>query len=135
MNRFEKHVETTDMQVSRLSNPVRSCPWDQLLKVGLDETMTRCQGALDEENNDAAVGASVDNYRSAACAQLESLEAGIRNAFKGKRSRHSDSPTVFSFRETDDEPVAQSTSIGRGARTRAELVITKCAKAVLTSRG
>ena len=97
--------------------------------------MTRCQGALDEENNDAAVDASVDNYRSAACGQLESFEAGIRNTFKAKRSRHSDSPTVFSFRETDDEPVAQSTSIGRGARTRAELVITKCAKAVLTSRG
>ena len=81
---------------------------DQLLKVGLDETMCRCQGALVEDRTDAGVCMTVDSYRTAVCAQLESLEAEFRNPVKGKKSR-----PVFSFLESDDEPLVQSTSHSR----------------------
>ena len=36
-------AETTDMQVSRLNDSVRAKPWDQLLKVGLDQTLFACR--------------------------------------------------------------------------------------------
>ena len=68
MTGFVRHAETTDMQVSRFSDQERSRPWDQLLKVGLDETMSRCQGALVEESTDAGVCMIVDSYLSAVCA-------------------------------------------------------------------
>ena len=41
-------AETTDMQVSRLSESVRAKPWDQLLKVGLDQSLSFCVALLDK---------------------------------------------------------------------------------------
>ena len=39
-------TESTDMLVSRLSDGVRGKPWDQLLKVGLDQILAHCVGLL-----------------------------------------------------------------------------------------
>ena len=73
------------MQVSCLSDLERSRLWDLLLKDGLDETMSRCQGALVEDSIDAGVCMTVDFYLSAVCAQLESLKADFRNPVKAKK--------------------------------------------------
>ena len=42
MTGFLRHCETTDMQVSRLMNHERGRPWDQILKVGVEEVLSRC---------------------------------------------------------------------------------------------
>ena len=55
--------ETSDMQVSRLSDESRSRPWDHLLKTGLGEALSRSNTVLSNE----LVGPStthVDDYRS-----------------------------------------------------------------------
>ena len=62
-------IETTDMQVSRLNDSVRAKPWDQLLKVGLDQTLSLCVSMLDN-GPDTAVVPVVDEYRSTVLAQL-----------------------------------------------------------------
>ena len=134
MTGFERHAEPTDKQVSRLSDPGRNRPWDQLLKVVLDETMSRCHGALIDDSVDATAGMKVDSYRSAVCAQFESLEAEIRNTRKGKEGRRVARPTVFSVRDSDDEPLVQSLSCSKGARKQSEVVIAKDRKSVSKRR-
>ena len=62
-------IETTDMQVSRLNDSVRAKRWDQLLKVGLDQTLSLCVSMLDN-GPDTAVVPVVDEYRSTVLAQL-----------------------------------------------------------------
>ena len=62
-------IESTDMQVSRLNDSVRAKPWDQLLKVGLDQTLSLCVSMLDN-GPDTAVVPVVDEYRSTVLAQL-----------------------------------------------------------------
>ena len=66
-------VESTDMLVSRLTDAVRGKPWDQLLKVGLDQTLDRCVGVLTNDLSSAVVP-MVDDYRSAVLAQLNVME-------------------------------------------------------------
>ena len=66
-------VESTEMQVSRLSDSVRAKPWDQLLKIGLDQTLSRCMSML-ENGPDTHVVPVVDEYRSAVLAQLNVME-------------------------------------------------------------
>ena len=63
-------AETTDMQVSRRSNSVRAKPWDQLLKVGLDQSLSFCVALLDK----GPVVHVVDEYRSTILAQLNVME-------------------------------------------------------------
>ena len=65
--------ESTDMLVSRLSDGVRGKPWDQLLKIGLDQTLSRCTGILTNDLSSAVVP-KVDDYRSAVLAQLNVME-------------------------------------------------------------
>ena len=69
--------ESTDMLVSRFSDGVRGKPWDQLLKIGLDQTLARCVGIL---TNDlcSAVVPMVDDYKSAVLAQLNVMESSER---------------------------------------------------------
>ena len=65
--------ETSDMQVSCLSNESRSRPWDQLLKSGLGEALSRSNAVLSNE----LVGPSatlVDDYRSNISAQLDLVD-------------------------------------------------------------
>ena len=66
-------VESTDMLVSRLSDAVRGKPWDQLLKVGLDQTLARCVSVLTNDLS-SSVTPMVDDYRSAVLAQLNVME-------------------------------------------------------------
>ena len=66
-------AETTDMQVSRLSENVRAKPWDQLLKVGLDQSLSFCVALLDKGPETPAVPV-VDEYRSTILAQLNVME-------------------------------------------------------------
>ena len=76
--------ETSDLQVSRLSDESRSRPWDQLLKSGLGETLSRSNTVLSNE----LVGPStthVDDYRSSVLAQLDLVEV-LSSPTAGRRS-------------------------------------------------
>ena len=66
-------AETTDMKVSRLSDSVRAKPWDRLLKVGLDQTLSFCVSLLDE-GPETPVVSVVDEYRSTILAHLNIME-------------------------------------------------------------
>ena len=66
-------IESTDMQVSRLTDSVRAKPWDQLLKIGLDQTLSLCLSMLDN-GPDTTVVPVVDEYRSKVLAQLNVME-------------------------------------------------------------
>ena len=65
--------ESTDMLVSRLSDRVRGKPWDQLLKIGLDQTLERCVSILTNDLSSSVV-LMVDDYRSKVLAQLNDME-------------------------------------------------------------
>ena len=65
--------ESTDMLVSRLSDGVRGKPWDQLLKIGLDQILARCVSILTNDLSSPVVP-MVDDYRSAVLAQLNVME-------------------------------------------------------------
>ena len=57
-----RHAGTTDMPVSRLSDAERcSRPWNQLVKFGLEDTLARCEQALNRDS-DRSVGVSIDEY-------------------------------------------------------------------------
>ena len=66
-------VDTTDMQVSRLGDVTRAKPWDQLLKIGLDQTLSYCLAVMDSVP-DAPIMPVVDYYRSDVLAQLTVME-------------------------------------------------------------
>ena len=122
MTGFLRHAETTDMQVSRLFDAERSRPWDQLLKVGVSETLTRCLRELSSDA-DVVCGASIDEYRSAVCAQLESLGAGAVGATKGKQRRQEGRFCALSFSVSDDEPLVIQRSGKRKPRKQSDVDI------------
>ena len=66
-------VDTTVMQDSRLADVTRAKPWDQLLKIGLDQTLSCCLAVMDSVP-DAPIVPVVDNYRSDVLAQLTVME-------------------------------------------------------------
>ena len=70
---FVNHCRTTDMQISRLQDPVRALPWDQLVKRGVEEVYDRCLVVLDSAGGLPA-RPIVDEYRSVVCEQLRSME-------------------------------------------------------------
>ena len=110
-------AETTDMLVSRLSDAVRGKPWDQLLKVGLDQTLTRCMSVLTNDIG-SAVTPMVDDYRSAVLAQLN-----VKEVVATSPIRPSTSPKAKRF---------IGTSKGKGASTQANVQIPIGSKAVST---
>ena len=61
------------MQVSRLSDSVRAKPWDQLLKVGLDQSLSFCVALLDK-GPEIPVVPVVDEYRLTILAQLNVMK-------------------------------------------------------------
>ena len=71
-------VESTEMQVSGLSDNVRAKPWDQLLKIGLDQTLSQCISMLENGPNTHTVPV-VDEYRSTVLAQLNVMEVMATN--------------------------------------------------------
>ena len=111
-------AETTDMLVSRLSDAVRGKPWDQLLKVGLDQTLTRCMSVLTNDLG-SAVTPMVDDYRSAVLAQLNVMEVVATSPI-----RPSTSPKAKRF---------IGPTKGKGARTQANVQIPIGSKEVSTS--
>ena len=66
-------VETTDIQVSRLTDSARAKLWDQLLKIGLVQTLSCCLSMLDN-GPDAQIVPVVDEYRSTVLVQLNVME-------------------------------------------------------------
>ena len=66
-------IESTDMQVSRLTDSVRAKPWDQLLKIGLEQTLSLCVSMLDN-GPDTTVVPVVDEYRSTVLALLNVMK-------------------------------------------------------------
>ena len=70
---FIRHCNSTDMQVSRLTDDVRAIPWYQLVKRGVDELLGRCVTVL-ESTGDLPARPDVDDYRSTVCDQLRSME-------------------------------------------------------------
>ena len=71
---FVRHCNSTDMQASRLNDSVRSIPWDQLVKRDADELLSRSIAVL-ESTGGLPSRPVVDDYRSAVCDQLRSLES------------------------------------------------------------
>ena len=55
MTGFVRHATTTDMQVSRLSDEERCRPWDLLVKVGTEATLTQCKQALTKDGRSLGV--------------------------------------------------------------------------------
>ena len=68
-----RHGALTDLQVSRLDDAERCHPWDQILKKGLVDINRECDRVLAGGANEQEV-MTIDVYRSAVCAQLESWE-------------------------------------------------------------
>ena len=101
-------VESTDMLVSRLTDAVRGKTWDQLLKVGLDQTLDRCVGVLTNDLSSAVVP-MVDDYRSEVLAQLNVMEVVATSPI-----RPSASPKIRR---------SVGSSRGGGARTQAAVQI------------
>ena len=111
-------VESTDMLVSRLTDAVRGKPWDQLLKVGLGQTLERCVGVLTNALSSAVVPL-VDNYKSAVLAQLNVMKVVATSPI-----RPSSSPKVKR---------SVGPTRGRGARNQAVVQIPIGAREVGTS--
>ena len=65
--------ETSDMQVTRLSDEARSRPWDQLMKSGLGEALARGNATLSNELS-LPTTVRIDDYRSNVLAQLDLVE-------------------------------------------------------------
>ena len=82
---------SSDMLESRLSDGVRSKPWDQLLKVVLDKTLARCESVLIDDQFPTIIPV-VDDYRSNVLAQLSTLDdespgpVRVPSSSRGKRS-------------------------------------------------
>ena len=110
--------ESTDMLVSRLSDGVRGKPWDQLLKIGLDQTLARCVSILTNDLSSSVVP-MVDDYRSAVLAQLNVMEVIATSPV-----RISSSPKVKG---------SAGPSKRKGARVQATLQITTGTSEVGTS--
>ena len=66
------------MQVSRLSDNVRAKTWNQLVKIGLDQTLSRCISML-ENRPDTHIVPVVDEYRLTVLAQLNVMEMMATN--------------------------------------------------------
>ena len=116
MSGFLRHCETTDLQVSRLTDRERCRPWDQLLKVGLGETLSRCSRIL-QGNVDLVEPFSLDTYRSSVCAQLMSWEAELRSPKKVVPA----DPVPFSI--SDDEPLLRGTTSASGPRLQKDVEV------------
>ena len=103
---FLRHCETTDMQVSRLTDPERGRPWDQLLKVGVEDVLSRCYRVFNEGTVESA-GISVDDYPSAVCAQLKSGADDAKVQLKGRSRKLTSRGSVVLFSVDDDEPLSR----------------------------
>ena len=126
--------ETSDMQVSRLSNDARSRPWDQLLKAGLGEALSLGNAVLTNELVTLPT-VPIDDYRSSVLVQLNLVEV-MSPPRAGRRS----SPIVASVstfkksaRLQGDVAIAASSSTPVQSGRRGRKSGPKCAKVVSAS--
>ena len=117
---FLRHCETTDMQVSRLTDPERGRPWDQLLKVGVEDVLSRCYQVFNEGTVESA-GISVDDYRSAVCAQLKSGADGAKVQLKSRSRKLTSRGSVVPFSVDDDEPVSRHVVRGKAPKSQKDV--------------
>ena len=129
-----RHGNTTDMQVSWLSDEERCRPWDQLLKVGTEATLSRCKQALSVDVRNVE-GVTVDEYRSAVCARLENLETDVNIPIRGKQKQRSGRPSAFSYTVSDDEPLVSFVVQGVKPRNQGDVAIRGNSKAAARTRG
>ena len=100
--------EGTDMQLSRLTDNVRSNSWDQLLKYGLSETLARCIVILADDVVEPTTRI-IDEYRSDVLAQLEMLEAVATSPVRaGSRTLISPKTSQAGKKKTSEGPSVQS---------------------------
>ena len=120
MTGFLRHCETTDMQVSRLMDPERGRPWDQLLKVGVDEVLSRCYRVIHEGTVESP-GISVDDYRSAMCAQLRNSADDVQAQTKSRSRNAAPRRSLVTFSVADDEPPIRHVARGRRPRSQKDV--------------
>ena len=120
MTGFTRHCQTTDMQTSRLQDESHCVPWEQLLKVEIDDLYDRCSVALGSSSGLPDVPV-VDEYRSTVCEQLRTLEA---NAVAVKSPTKKISGQGTSVKAVD----------GRGPRTQASVGISSDIPAKITPK-
>ena len=106
------------MLVSHLTDDVRSRPWDQLLKVELDQTLATCV-AVQENAPATPIVPAVDDYRSSVVAQLKlnvmefAGESPVGVSPKPKSRRSSEPSKVKGARtQADVKLKPQSTETG-----------------------
>ena len=88
MTGFTRHCQTTDMHNLRLQDSVRGVPWEQLQKVSVEELYSQCSVVLGSDSGLPEMPA-VDEYRSAVCEQIRTLEARM-TVLKSPGKRQSD---------------------------------------------
>ena len=108
MTGFTRHCQTTDMQTSRLQDESHCVPWEQLLKVGINDLYDRCSVALGSSSGLPEVPV-VDEYRSTVCEQLRTLAA---NAVAVKSPAKKISVQGTSVKATDGRGPRTQTSVG-----------------------
>ena len=112
-----RHCESVEMQVSRLSDKSRAVPWDQSIRVGMNDTVARALDAL-SGNGDERPSTVVDTYRSSVCERLDALDSVARSPQRavGQRPvREGSSPIVTGKRpkRQSEVGITVTTPIGR----------------------
>ena len=134
---FLRHCETTDMHVSRLMDPERGRPWDQLLKVGVEDVLARCYRVLNEGTVRPA-GISVDEYRSAVCEQLKSGSDDAIGQLGGRSRNSASKGSALQFSVGDDEPLIRHVASGKRPTSQKDVSLpstSRCVKGKKKSAG
>ena len=77
----------------------------------------------------------IDEYQSAVCARLESLEIDVHSPTRSKKKRRSGRPNTFSFTVSDDEPLVSYVFQGVKPRKQINVAIRGISKTVSWTRG
>ena len=131
---FWRHADNTDIQISLLSDAERCPPRDQLLKVALQDTFAWCKQALNGDSGRSG-RVSIDEYRTAVCAQLESLEADVCSPWRSIQRQQKERSSVFVCTASDDEPLLYLFVRGVQPRKQADVAIWKRPKMVPLTLG
>ena len=120
MTGFLHQCDTTDMQVSRFMDPERGRPWDQLLKVGIEDVLSRSYPVFNEGTVESA-GISIDDYRSAVCAQLRISDDDAYAHIRGRSRNVMSRGSAITFSVDDDEPLIRHVARQKGPRSRRDV--------------
>ena len=120
MTGFLRNCETTNMQVSRLMDPERGRTWDQLLKVGVEEVLSRCYRVFHEGTVESP-GISVDDYRSAVCAQLRNSADDVQAQTKSRSRNAASRRSLVTFSVADDGTLIRHVARGKQPRSQKDV--------------